>query len=313
MKLEAHSTLPPLTHKDRSIVYVGVIAVALVSWLYLINMAEQHSKMDMSQMNMGMMDMGDMDMGQKDMGDMDMGQKDMGDMDMGQKDMGMMDMGMMDMNMMGMSQSDLGYKAALNNFLILFLMWSVMMTAMMLPSILPATAIFTSFNQRKKVREQPHVKTYIFVMAYLGAWIACSVLFALTQSGLSTAGVLDSDMKTNNSLLSSGILILAGIYQWTPLKDACLKQCRSPLGFFIEKWREGHWGAVYMGWRYGLFCVGCCWALMAIMFSVGAMSILWMAMLSIFFLCEKIFPYSKFLRNIAGALLVGWGSYLLLS
>ena len=263
MSLETHSTLTPLSHKDKSIVYVGVIAVMLVSWLYLLNMAEQHSQMDMA--------------------------------------------------MMSMPQSDLRHKSTLYDFLILFLMWSVMMTAMMLPSILPATTIFTAFNQRKKVHVQPYVKTYIFVIAYLSAWVACSVLFALIQSGLSTAGVLDNAMKTNSSLLSGGILILAGIYQWTPLKEACLRQCRSPLGFFIEKWREGHWGAIYMGWRYGLFCVGCCWALMAIMFSVGAMNILWMAILSIFVLCEKIFPRSRFLRNTAGILLVCWGGYLLLS
>ena len=262
MRLQTHNTLAPLSHKDKSIVYIGVIAVMLVSWLYLLNMAEQHSRMDMS--------------------------------------------------MMSMPQSDLGYGSTLYDFLILFLMWSVMMTAMMLPGILPATTIFAAFNQRKKAHAKPYVRTYIFVMAYLSAWIACSVLFALTQSSLSTAGVLDSAMKTNNSLLSGGILILAGIYQWTPLKEACLRQCRSPFGFFIARWREGHWGAIYMGWRYGLFCVGCCWALMAIMFSVGAMNILWMAILSLFVLCEKIFPQSTLLRNIAGILLVCWGGYLLL-
>ena len=214
---------------------------------------------------------------------------------------------------MSMPQSSSGAGLTLHDFLILFLMWSVMMTAMMLPSILPATTIFTAFNQRKKVHSQPYVKTYIFVIAYLSAWVACSSLFALTQLGLSITGVLDKAMKMNNPLLSGSILLLAGIYQWTPLKEVCLRQCRSPLGFFIERWRKGHWGAIYMGWRYGLFCVGCCWALMAIMFAVGAMNVLWMAILSIFALGEKISPQSKFLRNIAGVLLVCWGSYLLLS
>ena len=253
---DPHNILPPLSHKDRSIVYIGVIAILLVSWLYLLNMVEQHSRMDMT--------------------------------------------------MMSMPQHASSY-----DFLILFLMWAVMMTAMMLPGVLPATAVFTAFNRRKKAQAQPYVKTYIFVIGYLLTWTVCSLLFALAQSGLLKAGVLDSTMKTSSPLLSGSILLLAGIYQWTPFKEVCLKHCRTPLGFFIERWREGHPGAVYMGWRYGLFCVGCCWALMAIMFSVGAMNILWMAILSVFVLCEKIFPAHTLLRNIAGVLLVGWGSYLI--
>lgn len=262
MNSQLHKTLPPLSHKDKSVVYIGVIAIMLVSWFYLLNMVEQHSRMDMT--------------------------------------------------MMSMPHGDASHSLSLYNLLILFLMWSVMMVAMMLPSILPATAVFAAFNRRKKAQAQPYVKTYIFVVGYLLTWIACSLLFALAQSGLSTAGVLDSAMKTNNRLLSGSILLIAGVYQWTPLKEVCLKHCRTPLGFFIERWREGHSGAIYMGWRYGLFCVGCCWALMAIMFSVGAMNVLWMAILSIFVLCEKIFPASMFVRNAAGILLIFWGSYLLL-
>ena len=251
----------PLSHKDKSIVYIGVIAIMLVSWLYLLNIVEQHSRMDMT--------------------------------------------------MMTMPQNVSAYGHAVHTFLVLFLMWSVMMTAMMLPSILPATMVFTAFNQRKKAQAQPYVRTYIFVGGYLLTWIACSLLFALAQSGLSTAGVLDGAMKTNNPLLSGSILLIAGIYQWTPLKDVCLKHCRTPLGFFIARWREGYWGAIYMGWRYGLFCVGCCWALMAIMFSVGTMNVLWMVALSIFVLCEKVFPANMLVRNSAGILLVCWGSYLI--
>ena len=262
MTPDSYKTLPPLSYKDKSIVYIGVIAIMLVSWFYLLNMIEQHSRMDMT--------------------------------------------------LMSMPQNAYSYGHAAYNFLILFLMWAAMMTAMMLPSILPATTVFTAFNQRKKERVQPYVKTYIFVVGYLLTWIACSLFFALAQSGLSTAGVLDGAMKTNNPLLSGSILLIAGIYQWTPLKDVCLKHCRTPLGFFIERWREGHWGAIYMGWRYGLFCVGCCWALMAIMFSVGAMNILWMAVLSVFVLCEKILTKNTYIRNIAGLLLICWGSYLLL-
>ena len=214
---------------------------------------------------------------------------------------------------MSMPQTTLSFSHTLSNFLSLFLMWSVMMTAMMLPSILPATMVFTAFNRQKKAQAQPYTGTYVFAIGYLLAWSACSLLFALAQSGLSAAGMLGHAMKTNNLLLSGSILLLAGIYQWTPLKEACLKHCRTPLGFFIERWRDGSRGAVYMGWHYGLFCVGCCWALMAIMFSVGTMNILWMAILAIFVLCEKIFPAGVLVRNIAGILLISWGGYLLIS
>ncbi|MBC6413791.1 MAG: DUF2182 domain-containing protein [Chromatiales bacterium] len=262
MQPNTYVALPPLSHKDKSIVYIGIIAIALMAWLYLFYIAAQHSRMDMS--------------------------------------------------MMGMPQQAFSYHGALYDFLVLLPMWAVMMIAMMLPSILPATAVFAAFNKHKKARAQPYVDTYTFVCGYLVAWVSCGALFALMQSGLSIAGVLDSTMKTNNLLLSGGILLAAGLYQWTSLKEVCLKNCRSPLGFFIERWREGRSGAVYMGWRYGLFCVGCCWALMAIMFSVGTMNILWMAILSIFMLAEKIFPGSKLMRNIAGILLICWGSYLLI-
>lgn len=260
---EPSNVLPPLSHKDKSIVYLGIIGIMLISWFYLLNMAGPHSRMDMT--------------------------------------------------MMSMPHSDPSDGRSLYDFFMLFLMWSVMMVAMMLPSILPATMVFAALNLRKKSQAQPHVQTYIFVIGYLLTWSICSLLFALAQSGLSATGALDHAMRTNNPLLSGGILLLAGIYQWTPLKEACLKHCRVPLGFFLGRWRTGYWGAVYMGWCYGLFCVGCCWALMAVMFAVGTMNVLWMAILAIFILCEKIFPPGLLIRNIAGIILVCWGSYLLLS
>ena len=262
MDPDVRAVLPSLSHKDKSIVYIGMLAIVLMSWFYLFHIVAQHNRMDMT--------------------------------------------------MMSMPQTALSYSKNFYDFLMLFFMWSVMMTAMMSPSILPATMVFAAFNKRKKAHAQPYVKTYIFVGGYLMTWIACSALFALAQLGLSMVGALDNTMKTNNLLLSGGILLVTGIYQWTSLKEVCLKHCRTPLGFFIERWRQGYNGAIYMGWCYGLFCVGCCWALMMIMFSVGAMNILWMAILSVFVLVEKIFPTSRFIRNLAGIVLICWGSYLLI-
>ena len=259
--------LPPLSHKDKSVVYVGILAVTATAWYYLYWMAQQHAQMDMGGMDM-------------------------------------MEMGMMS-SMSGM---------VMENVFMLFVMWSVMMVAMMLPSLSPVAEIFTSLNLRKKKQAQLYVKTYVFVSGYLLVWFAFSLVLAVVQSQLSAAQLLGTaEMGSSNLLLSGSILLLAGVYQWTPLKIACLKYCRSPIGFLLNRWRDGKMGAVAMGWHYGLFCLGCCWALMVVMFAVGTMSLLWMVIIAIFVLCEKIFPPGAVVRNIAGVALVAWGGYLLLS
>ena len=261
MNTSIQDTLPPLSHKDRSIVYIGLIAIALLSWLYLLTAAGQHSRMDMAAMTM--------------------------------------------------PHGAAGGRG-LHDFLILFLMWAVMMSAMMLPSIVPAALVFTAFNQRIRAQHKPYVRTYVFVAGYLAAWVFCALLYTLAQSALSRSGMLDAAMKADSLLLSGGIVLLAALYQWTPLKVACLKHCRTPLGFFLGRWRAGHSAAISMGLHYGLYCVGCCWALMAIMFAVGTMNILWMAILSAFVLCEKLLPANRLVRNSAAIALLVWGGYLLL-
>lgn len=263
-------TLPPLSHKDKSIVYIGILAVALIAWYYLYWMSQQHAQMDMSHMDMSHMDMANM----------------------------------------GMTSVMPGMM--IESMLMLFIMWAVMMVAMMLPSVFPIAGIFTSLNLRKKEQGQLYVKTYVFITGYLLVWFTFSVLLAVVQFQLSAAQLLGTaEMGSSNPLLSSGILLLAGIYQWTPLKVACLKYCRSPIGFLLSRWRDGKAGAVAMGWHYGLFCLGCCWALMIVMFAVGTMSLLWMAIIAILVLCEKIFPPGIAVRNITGIVLVAWGGYLI--
>jgi len=200
----------------------------------------------------------------------------------------------------------------LYDFYMLFGMWALMMIAMMTPSVLPMVSLYVTVNKSKKNKDQAYTPTLIFLSGYLVAWVLFSVLISIVQYPLHTVGLLNPMMDSRSYLLSGGILVIAGIYQWTPWKDACLEQCRSPLHYLMTSWREGYWGAMKMGIHHGLYCIGCCWALMAVMFAVGVMNVLWMIAIAFFVLAEKISPVSaKYLRIISGFGLVVWGSYWL--
>lgn len=194
----------------------------------------------------------------------------------------------------------------------LFIMWLTMMLAMMTPTAAPMVMMFTTVNRQKKLRQQPYAPTFVFLAGYLVAWAIFSLVAAAIQWPLHESGLLNPMMNSRSYLLSGGILIAAGLYQWTPMKDACLHQCRSPLGFLMSAWKEGNWGAFRMGLHHGLFCVGCCWALMAILFAVGVMNMLWVILITVFVLLEKILPFSpKLMRAVTGLALIVWGGWWL--
>ena len=200
----------------------------------------------------------------------------------------------------------------LYDFWMLFFMWTVMMIAMMTPSVLPMVSMYVTVTGSKKSKGQAYTPTIIFLSGYLIAWTLFSVAISIAQYPLHVVGLLNPMMDSRSYLLSGIILVLAGIYQWTPWKDACLEQCRSPLHFLMTSWREGKWGAVRMGIHHGIYCVGCCWALMAVMFAVGVMNVMWMLVIAFFVLAEKISPFSsKYIRIISGIGLVTWGGYWL--
>lgn len=198
------------------------------------------------------------------------------------------------------------------DFMMLFLMWDVMMIAMMIPSIAPMVVMFNRVGQNKKRRGGHYVPTFVFITGYLIAWSGFSMLISFAQWPLHTAGVLSPMMNNHSYLFSGSVLIAAGLYQWTPFKEACLHQCRSPLGFLMTNWREGKSGALNMGIRHGVFCVGCCWALMLVLFAVGVMNLLWMLLLTLFVLIEKIFPAPTLMRLVSGFGLVFWGVWWVL-
>jgi predicted metal-binding membrane protein len=194
----------------------------------------------------------------------------------------------------------------------LFLMWTEMMVAMMLPSAAPMILTFALVNRQRRERDQPFVPTAIFSAGYLAAWTAFSALAAVAQWALHARALLSPMMVSTSSLLGGLLLILAGIFQWTPLKRACLTHCRSPLSFLITDWREGRWGAFLMGLKHGTFCTGCCWFLMALLFVAGVMNMWWVALIAAFVLIEKVAPRGLWIGKAAGVVLAGWGVWVLL-
>ncbi len=194
-----------------------------------------------------------------------------------------------------------------------FVMWAVMMAGMMIPSATPMILVFTDTVRKRLKRGSPYLTIGLFVLGYLAAWTAFSLFATAAQWGLQTGALLSStQLKSTSPILGGAILITAGVFQWTSLKQRCLIHCRSPLNFLLNEWREGRFGALVMGLRHGLFCLGCCWALMGLLFVTGVMNLLWVALIGVFVLVEKIAPMARWVSGGAGALLVVWGLWLLL-
>ena len=188
-------------------------------------------------------------------------------------------------------------------------MWAVMMAAMMLPSATPMALLFSSVN-RKRAREHPVVPTGIFLLGYLLVWGGFSLLAAGAQWGLHTLTLLAPSLMIANPFVGGLILLAAGIYQLTPLKDACLRQCQSPLGFLFGHWRDGASGAFQMGLQHGAYCLGCCWALMGLLFIGGVMNLTWIALIAGLVLLERVLTRGRLVSRLAGSLLVVWGLVL---
>ena len=198
------------------------------------------------------------------------------------------------------------------DLVLLFLMWVVMMLGMMVPSALPMILMFATVNRRALEPRYTAVRTGLFVLGYLIVWTAYSALAASAQWGLHAAALLSPMMATTSRYLGAAILFAAGIFQWTPLKEACLATCRSPLGFIVGDWRAGARGALSMGLRHGAYCVGCCWALMALLFVAGVMNLVWVAAIAAFVLIEKVVPGGQRVSRFAGGLFVAAGALLLI-
>ena len=275
--------------KDRVIVYIGVAIVLLFSWLYILGMGWHMNTLpfidNASSMNMDM-------------------SKDSMDMD---KSMSMnKDSNMITQILTWMPPMSNVWM--LSDFFLLFMMWAVMMIAMMTPSILPMLMLFTALNARKNAQGQESTSTLILLAGYLLSWVLFSLFITMPQYYLHTNGFLNMMMEPMHVYLASFVLILAGIYQFTPYKDACLNVCQSPLSFLTNNWQDGKLGTFVIGYKHGFYCVGCCWALMLTLFALGVMNILWVIILTIFVLFEKLsYNYPIAYRRIVGIFLITWG------
>ena len=191
------------------------------------------------------------------------------------------------------------------------LMWMVMMGAMMTPAVLPITLVFVHLDRERRGRALP-IDGLVFSAGYLAAWMLFALLATVLQWVLHRAALLHSDAMATGAPLAGGLALVAGVYQLTPLKEACLAHCRTPMGFLMSHWRDGTAGAFRMGLEHGGYCFGCCWALMLLMFAAGVMSVTAMALLSLFILAERVLP-GRFAAQVPGLVLVAWGAWTLLA
>lgn len=197
--------------------------------------------------------------------------------------------------------------------LLIFLMWAAMMVAMMLPSALPILLIFHRAVRNDAAVHSPSRQMFAFAAGYLLAWAGFSVGATLMQWGFARAALLSPMMVSASPWLGGALLIVAGVYQWTPLKYACLRNCRSPMAFLMEHWQPGMRGALRLGLRHGLSCVGCCWALMLLLFVGGVMNLLWIAAITAFVLVEKLAPIGARGGRLSGLALLSAGAWVLAS
>jgi predicted metal-binding membrane protein len=192
-----------------------------------------------------------------------------------------------------------------------FLMWVVMMVAMMAPTAAPMLLALDRIGRARPDSSGSLLAATCFLFGYLLVWTGASLVATLAQWRLHELSLVSASGASQGAVFGGLLLLLAGVFQLTPLKQACLHRCRSPLLFLMSGWRPGAWGALRMGIVHGGFCVGCCWALMALMFVGGTMNLLWAAGLTLLMLAEKALPMGRRVADAAGVVLLGWGTLAL--
>jgi len=216
---------------------------------------------------------------------------------------------------MGPMMAPAAHAWSIADFGFTFAMWAVMMVGMMTPSAAPMILIYARVARQAAGQGHVFASTLWFAAGYLLAWVAFSALAALAQGALIDAALITPMLASAGRYFGGAVLIAAGLYQWTPLKDACLAQCRAPLDFIMRHggFRPRAHRALMLGLRHGLYCVACCWALMALLFVGGVMNVLWIAGLAIFVLFERVLPAGRLVARVGGTALIAAGAWLLLS
>lgn len=227
--------------------------------------------------------------------------------------LGMPDAGMHDPG--SMADMNMGARAGIWTpaySLLMLVMWWVMMAAMMLPTAAPMILLFAAI-ERRRTPCGPHVPTALFVTGYLLVWCIFGVFAVALQSAASAAAVVGADLAVTPAALAGGLLVAAGLYQLTPIKQTCLRQCRDPARFLAAYWRPGRAGALRMGLAHGGYCLGCCWFLMLLLFVGGVMNLAWIGGLALFVLMEKLVSAGHRLSQAAGVTLIAVGSWMVTS
>ena len=231
-----------------------------------------------------------------------------------------MDMGGMDMSAFRMIPAGIGMMApaaapwSTVEFALVFVMWAVMMVGMMAPSAAPMLLLYARVSREGHGAGKPFAATGWFAAGYFLAWAGFSLAATLVQWMLEREALLNARMASGNVLLGAVVLIAAGVYQFTPLKNTCLVQCQSPFRFLMSHggFRSNVPGCVQLGFLHGVYCVGCCWILMALLFVLGVMNVLWIAALALLVLVEKLTPWGRWVARIAGAVCIAAGVWLVL-
>ena len=293
-KMSEASVLEIVLKRDRMVVIVGLVTVIALSWIYILQGAGMNmTALEMTGTNMSAGDSADMVMEGRQGGSIASNKGPDEAMHMGKGAM-------------------LKPAAWTPNYAVLMVvMWWVMMMAMMLPSAAPMILIFALVNRKQRAKGASFVPTVVFAAGYIVAWGGFSVLAASLQWGLEGAALLSSMMASTSALFGGILLITAGIYQLSPLKQACLKHCRGPIQFLTHHWRPGAFGAFRMGVEHGLYCLGCCWFLMGLLFVGGIMNLYWIVGLAVFVLLEKTIPAGHRLGSLTGVGLIAWGGLVL--
>jgi predicted metal-binding membrane protein len=279
--------LESILKRDRLVVAVALATVAVLAWAWLL--AGAGMEMTAAEMTR---------MAQRDEGRATLRQDAGMDMDLE------MDM---DMPMPASAASQSGQRWTPAYIALMFTMWWVMMIAMMLPSATPMVLLAATVNRKAAPEESPYGTTANFVLGYLLAWALFSAIAVLAQYLLAAGGLLTDALRSGNRIIAGALLIAAGLWQFTPIKNSCLAHCRSPVTFLTERRRRGHAGAVIMGFEHGAYCLGCCWFLMALLFVGGVMNLYWIVGLAAYVLAEKILPAVQPVMRIVGIALTAWG------
>ena len=195
----------------------------------------------------------------------------------------------------------------------MFLMWATMMVGMMTPSATPMILLYAMALRKRAKADNPLVPTAAFFAGYVAVWVAFSVAATGAQWGLERAALLSPVMTSSSAIFAGLVLILAGVYQWTPYKNACLSRCREPVWFLSRMWRDGTGGAFQMGLVHGGFCLGCCWVLMALLFVGGVMNLVCVAAITVFVMVEKAAPFGRGIGQAAALALVVLGIFMIAS